>query len=139
MARSAPADGSKNLGGTIEINSEIGRGTTFAISLPLATQETHVFEAPKETGISRALRILVADDQEVICELIAEYLRADGHSVEIACDGTDAMQKFDPARFDMVNPPAVKSITPPCRSQVQAPQLRAALYEYCGSTGASVA
>ena len=89
-------------GGMIEITSEIGRGTTFAIRLPLATHETQIFEAPKEAGVSRALRILVADDQEVICELIAEYLRADGHAVEIACDGTDAFKKFNPARFDMV-------------------------------------
>ena len=89
-------------GGMIEITSEIGRGTTFSISLPLATHETQIFEAPKEAGVSRALRILVADDQEVICELIAEYLRADGHAVEIACDGTDAFNKFNPARFDMV-------------------------------------
>lgn len=89
-------------GGMIEITSEIGRGTTFSIRLPLATHETQIFEAPKEAGVSRALRILVADDQEVICELIAEYLRADGHAVEIACDGTDAFNKFNPARFDMV-------------------------------------
>ena len=89
-------------GGTIEIRSEIGRGTTFDISLPLATFETMACEAPKEAGVSRALRILVADDQEVICELIAEYLRADGHTVDIACDGNDALQKFDPARIDMV-------------------------------------
>ena len=89
-------------GGTIEIRSEIGRGTTFSISLPLATHDTQVFEVPKEAGISRALRILVADDQEVICELISEYLRGDGHTVEIACDGTDAFNKFSPARFDMI-------------------------------------
>ena len=89
-------------GGMIEITSEIGRGTTFSIRLPLATHETQIFEAPKEAGVSRALRILVADDQEVICELIAEYLRADGHAVEIACDGTDAFNKFNPACFDMV-------------------------------------
>ena len=89
-------------GGTIEVTSEIGRGTTFEISLPLATAETQAFVAPVESASSRALRILVADDQEVICELIAEYLRADGHTVEIACDGNDALEKFDPKRFDLV-------------------------------------
>ncbi len=89
-------------GGLIEIASEIGRGTTFTISLPVATTEAHSYVAPAEAGIARALRILVADDQEVICELIAEYLRADGHAVEIACDGNDALQKFDAAKFDMI-------------------------------------
>ena len=52
--------------------------------------------------ISRPLRILVADDQEVICELIAEYLRADGHMVDVAADGNEALDKFDPSRFDLV-------------------------------------
>lgn len=89
-------------GGTIEIISSIGHGTTFDISLPLATVETRAIEETTQAGISRALRILVADDQEMICELVAEYLRADGHTVDVAFDGTDALQKFDPKRFDMV-------------------------------------
>ena len=56
----------------------------------------------QEIGVTRSLRILVADDQDVICELIAEYLRADGHVVEIAGDGNAALEKFDPNRIDLV-------------------------------------
>ena len=89
-------------GGTIDIASEIGRGTTFTITLPVtAAAEESNFVAP-DAGIARPLRILVADDQDIICELIAEYLRADGHVVEVACDGNDALAKFDPDRFDLV-------------------------------------
>ena len=88
--------------GTIGIASEIGRGTTFTLSFPAAMAETQLAEAPVDAAVSRALRVLVADDQEVICELIAEYLQTDGHVVEIACDGNDAFQKFKSGRFDMV-------------------------------------
>ena len=89
-------------GGTIDIQSQIGRGTTFVISLPVTTLSTESCIVKAEAGVSRALHILVADDQDVICELIAEYLRADGHEVEVACDGNEALTKFDPERFDLV-------------------------------------
>ena len=89
-------------GGTIDIQSEIGRGTTFVISLPVTTLATESCIVKAEASVGRSLHILVADDQDVICELIAEYLRADGHEVEVARDGNEALIKFDPERFDLV-------------------------------------
>ncbi len=89
-------------GGTIDITSEIGRGTTFLINLPITTAVAETSIVKQEIGVTRSLRILVADDQDVICELIAEYLRADGHVVEIAGDGNAALEKFDPKRIDLV-------------------------------------
>ena len=88
--------------GTIDITSEIGRGTTFLITLPVTTAAVETAIVKQEIGVTRSLRILVADDQDVICELIAEYLRADGHVVEIAGDGNTALDKFDPKRIDLV-------------------------------------
>ena len=89
-------------GGTIDIQSEIGRGTTFVISLPVTTLATESCIVEAEASVGRSLHILVADDQDVICELIAEYLRADGHEVEVARDGNEALTKFNPERFDLV-------------------------------------
>jgi signal transduction histidine kinase len=89
-------------GGTIDISSEVGRGTTFSIILPATTNEVETSAVVAEAGVDRSLRILVADDQEVICELIAEYLRADGHEVTVALDGREALVKFDRDHFDMV-------------------------------------
>ena len=88
--------------GTIDITSEIGRGTTFSITLPVTASMEEASLAAPDAGVARPLRILVADDQDIICELIAEYLRADGHVVEVACDGNDALEKFHPDRFDLV-------------------------------------
>ena len=88
--------------GTIDITSEIGRGTTFSITLPVTASTEEASLAAPDAGVARPLRILVADDQDIICELIAEYLRADGHVVEVACDGNDALEKFHPDRFDLV-------------------------------------
>jgi signal transduction histidine kinase len=87
--------------GNIEIISERGRGTTFLVTFPPTTaMSVPVTEPTAEIATPR--RILIADDQEIICELLAEYLRADGHDTVIAFDGTDALQKFRSGEFDLV-------------------------------------
>lgn len=87
--------------GTIDIKSEKGVGTTFCIRLP-ATAPLLPVSQPSAQRVETALRILVVDDQEIICELIAEYLKADGHEVVTAVDGNDALTLFGRERFDLV-------------------------------------
>jgi signal transduction histidine kinase len=88
-------------GGTIDIHSVKGLGTTFEIRLPAAT--TLASEAPAAcTEVDRALRILVVDDQEIICELIAEYLQGDGHHVVFSTSAKQALERFRDGAFDLV-------------------------------------
>ena len=47
-------------------------------------------------------RILVADDDRNIAELLRLYLEKEGYSVTLACDGIDAMEKFIADTPDMV-------------------------------------
>ncbi len=89
-------------GGAIEIESEIGRGTTFVISFPLTTPTTAEAPPAALAEIDRPLRILVADDQEMICELMTENLQAEGHTVATAFDGTAALEVFRNGKFDLV-------------------------------------
>ena len=88
-------------GGTIEISSTKQCGTTFSILLPPASAAETIGPAPVES-IDCALRILVVDDQEIICELIAEYLRADGHEVTGVANGREALERFSMGTFDLV-------------------------------------
>ena len=52
--------------------------------------------------ISRPLRILVVDDEELICLSIQMLLNLDGHVVETCGSGEEALGMFEQARFDLV-------------------------------------
>ena len=47
-------------------------------------------------------RILAVDDEPFVCESVKMMLMFDGHEVETASSGDQALEKFDPARFDLV-------------------------------------
>ncbi len=88
-------------GGSIEIESEKGRGTTFSIILP-SMAPTPTSSPQKLADLERSLRVLVADDEEIICELISEYLKADGHHAATAFNGEAALELFRSESFDLV-------------------------------------
>jgi two-component system, OmpR family, response regulator ResD len=46
--------------------------------------------------------ILVVDDESIVREVVAQYLRQDGFDVEVAADGPEALSNFNRARPDLV-------------------------------------
>ncbi len=92
-------------GGMMEIESEQGCGTTFCIRLPVApagtaAQEQEGDDAPKE--VAGILRILVVDDQPIILDVLQAQLLEDGHQVETAGDGREALELIEKRPFDLV-------------------------------------
>ena len=89
--------------GTIEVESEVGRGTTFIIRLPVQARS---FSQAKDASVGQvltgALHILVVDDEPAVRQLINEYMRQDGHTVETAADGREGLEKFRSSTFDLV-------------------------------------
>ena len=88
-------------GGAIDIGSELGKGTTFTVRLPATHAESET-SPPEETAPARPLHILVVDDQPILCQLVCEYLQDDLHTVEIAISGSQALEAFRAAEFDLV-------------------------------------
>ena len=88
--------------GTIDIQSEPDRGTTFTICLPLQMQQKTERRGQESEILSHSLHVLVLDDDPVICELIVEYLATDGHTAEVATSGREGLEKFRAGGFDLV-------------------------------------
>jgi CheY-like chemotaxis protein len=47
-------------------------------------------------------RILVVDDEDVLRELLADILAREGHQVDTACDGLEALDWLDQHHYDAV-------------------------------------
>ncbi len=90
--------------GQLEIQSEIGKGTTFTIRLPLAEEmplEASTISAAT-TARSSSLKVLIVDDDPRIRDVLSIYLRCDGHQAVTAASGREALEKFRRGRFDLV-------------------------------------
>ncbi|HEY6167734.1 MAG TPA: ATP-binding protein, partial [Verrucomicrobiae bacterium] len=89
--------------GTIDLHSELGRGTRFSIKLPALKQtgnkggDTEILGQP-----TRPLSVLVVDDEPLIRQILCEYLSTDGHTVVTADDGREGLQRFGETHFDLV-------------------------------------
>jgi signal transduction histidine kinase len=89
--------------GQLEIESAVGKGTTFIIRLPLA-QEMPAAQSNGEVVAksNSALNVLVVDDEARSREVLMAYLRTDNHSVATASSGREALEKFRLRHFDLV-------------------------------------
>lgn len=102
--------------GSVQVDSEVGLGTKFMISLPKAevTEEANLSEAeltkpqPTEshsTHITRTFsenqpKILVVDDEEPVRELLRDLLEHEGCRVYMAPGSREALGLFEVHQFD---------------------------------------
>lgn len=100
------------MNGSIEIESELGVGTTVTLRFKLRIRardeslDGSLADADDVTTFDlRDKRILVVEDNELNREIAKELLEEQGIIVDIACDGLEAVDKIklsDPGDFDLV-------------------------------------
>jgi signal transduction histidine kinase/CheY-like chemotaxis protein/HPt (histidine-containing phosphotransfer) domain-containing protein len=94
------------MGGQAKVKSKKGRGSTFsfALELPMANGATAAAEpaAGAEPAASRALSILIAEDNAISQMLVATLMRRKGHRVTCVDNGRRAIESALAMPFDCI-------------------------------------
>ena len=91
-------------GGKIEVESEMGNGATFNLSIPIRKDAAQKVVPPEyDRRVTRSkLNILVVDDNEDVCEIMDEVLTRCGHAVTSVDNGAEAIELAVEKDFDLV-------------------------------------
>ena len=90
--------------GTIAVDSQVGLGTQFTVTLPPAAPDLQpqARKLVSDDMTIRRGRILVVDDEQGICKAVRRVLTAD-HDVEIATSARTALERLTAGeRFDVI-------------------------------------
>ena len=112
------------MGGSIELKSEEGKGSTFRINLRLAKAEkmevykysnSTIYEKSnlddkleedviviREGGFNKNIRILLVEDNEINIRLFINILKVRGLKCDIALNGIEALAAYEKNKYDII-------------------------------------
>lgn len=101
----------KKMGGSLQLQSKLGQGSLFTVTLPAAAAMEQSVSNPSRQDNSAQphakpdMHILVAEDNELNAEILIDVLALEGHRVSWAGNGKQTVELFknsEPGEFDLI-------------------------------------
>ncbi len=92
----------ERLGGTISVESEVGKGSVFTVRMRLEVFESTVKGEAQIPIKSRGNHILIAEDNPMNVIVISKLLESRGLKVDVVSDGKEAVESCANTKYDLI-------------------------------------